>query len=239
MRNVRERLKFIKPLEPIQVETPPVSDDWLHEIKYDGFRTQLIRDWAGVRAFSRNGHDWSQRYWPIVTAAEKLPAESFIIDGEMIAPDPDGRPNFHEMHSRMTWNAELLAFVAFDLLYLNGEHVRVLPLIERKAKLWDLIKPAKGIIQYSDHVDGNGAAFFEGVEKMGLEGMVSKRRTSSYRSGKQDFWVKTKCWEVGTFELWGVKREPGKPAVGIVARDGKYAGSPTITLPKQLRDRLE
>lgn len=122
MRNAGDRLKFIKPLEPIQVETPPVSDDWLHEIKYDGFRTQLVRDWAGVRAFSRNGHDWSQRYWPIVTAAEKLPAESFIIDGEMIAPEPDGRPNFHEMHSRMTWNAELLAFVAFDLLYLNDEH---------------------------------------------------------------------------------------------------------------------
>ncbi|WP_245430734.1 hypothetical protein [Mesorhizobium sp. WSM3868] len=93
---------FIKPLEPIQVE-PPVSDDWLHENKYDGFRTQLVRDWAGVRAFSRNGHDWSQRYWPMVNAAEKLPAESFIIDGEVIAPDPDGRPNFHAIHSRMTW----------------------------------------------------------------------------------------------------------------------------------------
>ncbi|TIM67504.1 MAG: hypothetical protein E5Y52_11405 [Mesorhizobium sp.] len=61
-----------------------ISDDWLHEIKYDGFRTQLIRDWAGVRAFSRNGYDWSPRYWPSVTTAEKLPAESFIIDGEMI-----------------------------------------------------------------------------------------------------------------------------------------------------------
>ncbi|WP_245457273.1 MULTISPECIES: hypothetical protein [unclassified Mesorhizobium] len=74
------------------------------------------------------------------------------------------------MHSRMTWNAELLAFVAFDLLYLDGEHVRALPLIERKARLWNLIRPAKGIIQYSDHVEGNGAAFFEAVEKMGLEG---------------------------------------------------------------------
>ncbi|RWH31150.1 RNA ligase family protein [Mesorhizobium sp.] len=233
------RLSFVKPLEPVQVETPPISNDWLHEIKYDGFRTQLVRDWAGAGAFSRNGHDWSQRYWPIVNAAEKLPAESFIVDGEMIAPDPDGRPNFHQMHSRMVWNAEQLAFVAFDLLHLNGQDLRSLPLIERKAKLWELVKPAKGIIQYSDHVEGNGAAFFEAVEKMGLEGMVSKRRESPYRSGKVDSWVKTKCWEVGTFELWGVKREPGKPAVGIVARDGKYAGSPTITLPKQLRDRLE
>ncbi|RWH30680.1 MAG: DNA ligase [Mesorhizobium sp.] len=185
---------------------PPVRDDWLHEIKYDGFRTQLVRDWAGVRAFSRNGHDWSARYWPIVQAAEKLPAKSFIIDGEMIAPEPDGRPNFHEMHSRMTWNAEQLAFVAFDLLYLDGEHVRVLPLIERKAKLWNLIKPARGIIQY--------------------------------RSGKQDFWVKTKCWEIGDFELLGIKREPGKPAAAIMARDGRYAGAAAVTLPAGVRERL-
>ncbi|RUV82481.1 DNA ligase [Mesorhizobium sp. M1A.F.Ca.IN.022.07.1.1] len=232
-------MSFVKPLEPVQVETPPVSGDWLHEIKYDGYRTQVILDWAGARAFSRNGHDWSKRYWPIVNAAEQLPAESFIIDGEMISPDPDGRPNFQAMHSRMTWNAEQLAFVAFDLLYLNGDHIRALPLIERKARLWNLIKPAKDIIQYSDHVEGNGDAVFEAVEKMGLEGIVSKRRTSSYRSGRQDFWLKTKCWEVGTFELWGVKRELGKPTVGIVARDGRYAGSPTITLPRHLRDRLE
>ncbi|TIS70490.1 MAG: DNA ligase [Mesorhizobium sp.] len=234
----RVRLSFVKPLEPVQVETPPVSGDWLHEIKYDGYRTQVILDWAGARAFSRNGHDWSKRYWPIVNAAEQLPAESFIIDGEMISPDPDGRPNFQAMHSRMTWNAEQLAFVAFDLLYLNGDHIRALPLIERKARLWNLIKPAKGIIQYSDHVEGNGDAVFEAVEKMGLEGIVSKRRTSSYRSGRQDFWVKCKCWDVGDFELLGIKREPGKPAAAIMARGGRYAGTAAVTLPRGLRERL-
>ncbi|MDX8513506.1 RNA ligase family protein [Mesorhizobium captivum] len=244
MRNAQEgqkfeRLKFIRPLEPVQVETPPVSDDWLHEIKYDGFRTQLILDWAGARAFTRTGIDWSKRYWPIVDAAEKLPAKAFIIDGEVIAPEPDGRPNFHAIHSRMAWHAEGLAFVAFDIMHLDGQDLRALPLIERKARLWNLVKPAKGIIQYSDHVEGSGAAFFEAVEKMGLEGMVSKRRESPYRSGKLDFWVKTKCWEIGTFELWGIRREPGKPAAAIVARDGKYAGSPVITLPKQLRDHLQ
>ncbi|TJX49772.1 MAG: DNA ligase, partial [Mesorhizobium sp.] len=73
-----------------------------------------------------------------------------------------------------------------------------------------LVKPAKGIIQYSEHVEGGGAAFFEAVEKMGLEGMVSKRRESPYKSGKIDAWVKTKCWELGEFELLGIRREPGK-----------------------------
>lgn len=163
---------------------------------------------------------------------------AFIIDGEMIAPDPDGTPNFHEMHSRMASNAEQLAFVAFDILYLDGQDLRALPLIERKAKLWHLVKPAKGIIQYSDHVEGGGAAFFEAIVKMGLEGMVSKRRESPYRSGKLDFWVKTKCWEIGDFELLGVKREPGKPAAAFVARNGCYAGTAAVTLSQRMRERL-
>ncbi|TIR24046.1 MAG: DNA ligase [Mesorhizobium sp.] len=238
MRNEEPRLKFIKPMEPRLVMEPPLSDDWLHEIKYDGFRTQLTRDWAGVRAFSRNGHDWSKRYWPVVDAGEKLPAKSFIIDGEMIAPEPDGRPNFHAMHSRMTWNAEQLAFVAFDILHLDGRDLRALPAIERKAILWGLVKPATAIIQYSQHVEGGGDAFFDAVDKMDLEGVVSKRRESAYRSGPTDAWVKIKCWEIGEFELLGIKREEGKRTEAIVARNGKYAGSPAISLTKEIRERL-
>ncbi|MFK0688175.1 DNA ligase [Mesorhizobium sp. IMUNJ 23033] len=232
------RLKFIKPLEPVLVLEPPVSDDWLHEIKFDGFRVQLILDWAGARAFTKNGHDWSKSYWPIVAAVEKLPAKSLILDGEVIAPDPDGRPNFHQMHSRMAWNAELLAFVAFDILHLDGWDLRSLPAIERKAMLWDLVKPADGIIQYSQHVEGGGAEFYAAIDKMGLEGMVSKRRGSPYHSGPSDIWVKTKCWEIGDFELLGIKREPGKPPQGIMARGGKYAGSATVALTKEMRERL-
>ena len=238
MRSDRERLKFIKPQEPILVEVPPVSDDWLHEIKYDGFRTQLILDWAGVRAFNRTGIDWSKRYWPVVNAAEKLPAKSFIIDGEMIAPDPDGRPNFHQMHSRMAWNAELLAFVAFDILHKDGKDLRGLSAIERKAILWDLVKPADGIIQYSQHVEGDGAAFLAAVDKMGLEGMVSKRRGSPYRSGVSDSWVKTKCWDVDDLDLIGVKREAGKQTEGLFAKDGKYVGKAVIATTRAIKDLL-
>ncbi|MBZ9705406.1 DNA ligase [Mesorhizobium sp. ESP7-2] len=238
MRNAAERLKFIKPQEPILVLEPPLSDDWLHEIKYDGFRTQLILDWAGARAFTRTGIDWSKRYWPVVDAAEKLKAKSFILDGEMIAPEPDGRPNFHAMHSRMAWNAELLAFVAFDIMHLDGQDLRALPAIERKAILWEMVKPADGIIQYSQHVEGNGAAFYAAADSMNLEGIVSKRRTAPYHAGKGDSWVKTKCWDVAEFELLGIKREPGKITEAIVARGGKYAGSPAIAMTKQIRERL-
>lgn len=238
MRNDGHRLRFIKPQEPRLVLEPPVSDDWLHEIKYDGFRVQLILDWAGARAFTKNGHDWSKRFWPVVNAAEKLPAKAFIIDGEMIAPEPDGRPNFHQMHSRMTWNAELLAFVAFDILHQDGEDLRPLPAIERKAILWDLVKPADGIIQYSQHVEGGGAAFYEAAEKMGLEGIVSKRRGSPYRSGDSDAWGKTKCWDVDDLDLIGVKREAGKQTEGLFAKDVKYVGKAVIATTRAIKDRL-
>ncbi|WP_032900953.1 RNA ligase family protein [Mesorhizobium ciceri] len=239
MGNAADRLKFIKPQEPVLVLEPPVSDDWLHEIKYDGFRTQIILDWAGARAFTRTGIDWSKRYWPIVTAAEQLKAKSFILDGEMIAPEPDGRPNFHAMHSRMAWNAELLAFVAFDILYLDGEDLRPRPAIERKAILWDLVKPAKGIIQYSQHVEGGGADFYEAAEKMGLEGMVSKRRSSPYRSGaKDEAWLKIKCWDIGDFDLIGIKRKTGEWTEGLFARDGKYVGKAVIATTDAIKDRL-
>src|SRR4029079_10542638 len=111
-----------------------------------------------------------------------------------------GRPNFHEIHSRMAWNAELLAFVAFDILHRDGQDLRTLPAIDRKAILWELVKPADGIIQYSQRVEGGGAAFYEAAEKMGLEGIVSKRRGSPYRGGKDEAWVKVKCWDIGEFE---------------------------------------
>ncbi|MEI9410697.1 RNA ligase family protein [Mesorhizobium salmacidum] len=239
MRNAADRLKFIKPQEPVLVETPPVSDDWLHEIKYDGFRTQVILDWAGARAFTRTGIDWSKRYWPIVTAAEQLKAKSFILDGEVIAPEPDGRPNFQAIHSRMAWNAELLAFVAFDIIHMNGEDLRQLPTIERKAILWDLVKPAEGIIQYSQHVEGGGAAVFEAAEKMGLEGIVSKRQGSPYRSGaKDEAWVKTKCWDMADLDLIGIKRKAGQRTEGLFAREGKYVGKAVIAATDVIKDRL-
>lgn len=232
------RLRFIEPQSPLLVETPPQSDDWIHEIKYDGFRTQLILDWDGARAYTKSGADWTKRYWPVVAAVERLPARDLILDGEMIAPEPDGKPNFHAIHSRIVWNAELLAFVAFDILWLNGKDLRGLPAIERKAILWDLVKPADGVIQYSQHVEGGGADFYKAVDGMGLEGMVSKRRSAPYRSGKGDSWVKIKCWELGEFELLGVKREPGKRTEAIVAKNGRYAGSPAISMTRDIRERL-
>ncbi|TIN83073.1 RNA ligase family protein [Mesorhizobium sp.] len=234
----RDRLRFIPPQLPRLVEEPPVSDDWIHEIKYDGYRTQVIIDWDGARAYTKTGVDWTSRYWPIVAAAERLGARSAIIDGEVIAPIASGAPDFHALRSAMTWNAERLAFVTFDILHLDGRDLRALPTVERRAILWDLVKPADGAIQFSQHVDGHGKKFFEGVERMGLEGMVSKRRGAPYRSGESDAWLKIKSYEFSEMELLGVKREQGKPAMALVGRGGKYVGSAFITLGGEMRERL-
>ena len=103
--------------------------------------------------------------------------------------------------------------------------------------------PASGwlaisIIQFSEQVEGGGAAFFQGVEKLGLEGMVSKRRGAPYRSGESDAWLKIKCYEFSELDLLGVQREPGKPARALMGQGGKYAGSAFITLPNDVRERL-
>ncbi|RWM84300.1 MAG: DNA ligase [Mesorhizobium sp.] len=233
-----DRLKFIPPQEPLLVEEPPTSDNWIHEIKYDGYRTEIIIDWDGARAYTKTGIDWSKRYWPIVAAAEQLGARSAILDGEVIAPNPKGYPDMAALRAALSWNAERLAFVAFDILHLNGEDLRRLPTIERRAILWDLVKPAEGAIQFSQHVEGGGAEFFKAVEEHGLEGMVSKRPNSSYRSGESDAWVKTKCFAMKELEIIGVKRDPGRPAMALMADKGRYVGSAFITIPGEMRKRL-
>ncbi|WP_292163942.1 DNA ligase [Mesorhizobium sp.] len=238
MRNAHERLKFIRPLKPGRDAT---SQRRLAERDQVGrFRTQIILDLAGARAFSRNGFDWSTRYWPIVATAEKLPARAFILDGKMIAPEPDGRPNFQQMHSRMTWNAEQLTACIRGFRHSAPRRPGSSLAASDRAQ-GEAMGPGQtrqGDLQYSEHVEGGGAAFFEAVEKMGLEGMVSKRRGSPYKTGKLDSWVKTKCWELGEFELLGIRRESGKPAAAIMTRNGRYAGAAAVTLPSGLRERL-
>lgn len=152
-----ERLGFMKPQEPILVEVAPISDAWLHEIKHDGFRTRLVLDWAGGRAFTKAGHDWSRRYWPIVAALEKQPAKALILDGEMIAPGTDGLPNFHEI-TRASPGTPNCSRSSRSTACTGT--ARICARCRRSiARRWELVRPADGIIQYSQHVEGGGLAF--------------------------------------------------------------------------------
>ncbi|MER9644931.1 MULTISPECIES: ATP-dependent DNA ligase [unclassified Mesorhizobium] len=237
-------LKFIKPMEPELVDTPPQGDEWLHEIKFDGYRTQIIKDENGIRLFTKNGYDWTGRYIELAGEAEAIEAESFIIDGEAITVNEAGLSDFHALQSAVTRRkpSRDLYLVAFDLLHLNGHDLRNMPVEDRREILQALI-PAVGRIQVSKAMPGTGDAVYHLVDKAGLEGMVSKRKDSIYRSGPTMNWRKIKCYAEKEMDIIGVQREAGKPAMVLMADKGQYAGGAFVAFKadkrRQLWDRVQ
>ena len=143
-----------------------------------------------VRCFTKNSHDWADRFPAIVEAALRLKATSFLIDGEAVILGEDGTSDFKALRTRSS-EAVLLAF---DLLEVDGNDLRELPLIERKKQLRRLIGTSKRrrAIQYVDHIKGDGPAVFRHACSLGLEGIVSKRMDAPYRSGPSKTWLKSK-----------------------------------------------
>ena len=179
---VRRPSGFIEPCQPSKVARPPSGPLWVHEIKHDGYRLMVRRDGARVRCFTRNGHDWADRFPAIVDAALRIKASSFLIDGEAVVVSDDGRPDFHALRTRRTGHAVVL--YAFDLIEHDGDDLRKLPLIERKRRLVKLIgKSQRRAIRFVEHLTGDGPTIFHHVCRMGLEGIVSKRTDAPYRSG--------------------------------------------------------
>lgn len=232
------RLEFIPPQLPSLVAKPPEGADWIHEIKYDGYRTQLIVQNGTCRAYTRNGHDWSAKYKRICSAALDLGASTAILDGETIILGETGHPDFKALRHAIVAHQERLVFVAFDLLYLNGHDLRRMHLIERRELLEDLVSD-EGAIQFSHSHEGNAAAFFAQVDRMGLEGMVSKRAASTYVSGRSTAWLKAKCFDEAELEVMGVVRRPGQATQAILAdREHRYVGKAAVTLVNAQRERL-
>lgn len=221
------------------VDKPPEGDGWIHEAKFDGYRSQIVRDAEGVHIFTRNGLDWTSKYRDLAKAAASLDVESAIIDGEIIVLNDAGRSDFAALRKAITRRQQDLYFVAFDLLHLNGHDLRDMPLEDRREILAEMI-PDGGRIQFSQALPGTGAAVFHLLDKAGLEGMVSKRRDSGYRSGNSTAWLKTKAYSTDEYELLGVEREAGKPAFALMAErgTGRYVGSAFITLNREMRERL-
>ncbi|MCA0025455.1 MULTISPECIES: ATP-dependent DNA ligase [unclassified Mesorhizobium] len=239
MRNAGERLKFIPPMEPELVDTPPEGDDWLHEVKFDGYRTQVIKDAGGIRLLTRRGHDWTGRYKVLAEEAAAIEAETFILEGETIMINEAGLSDFHALQaavSKRTPSRDLY-LVAFDLLYLNGHDLRDMPVEDRREILHAMI-PAGGRIQFSEALPGTGAAVYHLVDQAGLEGMVSKLKTSVYRSGPTMNWRKIKCFDEKEMDIIGVQRERGKPAMVLMADKGHYKGGAFVTFKADKRQRL-
>jgi bifunctional non-homologous end joining protein LigD len=173
----------------------PNGAEWLHEIKFDGYRLICKVNRGKAMLITRRHQDWTHRYRLVATAAAELPVNSVVLDGELVALLTSGVSSFQALQNagKLGSNAKLVYFV-FDLLYLDGYDCRPLPLEQRKERLKGLLAEAhSSVIQYSDHFDENGAAFLKESCRAGLEGIISKRRDRPYVSGRSGDWVKIKC----------------------------------------------
>jgi bifunctional non-homologous end joining protein LigD len=173
---------------------PPLGDDWVHEIKFDGYRIQLRVENDVVTLRTRKGHDWTEKFRAIAAAAARLPDS--IVDGEVVALDDGGAPNFAALQAALSDNrTQNLVYFAFDLLFDHGEDLRLRPLSERKERLNRLLaknRVAKSI-RYVGHLSDAGDAVLRSACRMHLEGIISKKLTAQYRSGRTESWVKSKC----------------------------------------------
>jgi bifunctional non-homologous end joining protein LigD len=167
MPKVRPRSAFVAPCIPTRALKPPAGPEWVHEIKHDGYRLQVRRDGDVVRLFTRKGYDWSDRYPAIAVTAMKLRAQSFTLDGEACVCGPDGVTVFDDLHRRGTVREAML--YAFDLLGLDGEDLRGVPLSDRKKRLARLVGRRRIGIVLSDHTDEDGATIFRHACRMGIE----------------------------------------------------------------------
>lgn len=182
------------------------GDQWLFEIKHDGFRVLAIRDGGAARLFTRNGYDVSRQHGHITDRLNELATERFVLDGELVVLDDDGRSNFAKLaHGRSGSH-----YYAFDILMLGNNDLRGLPLSERKPILKALVGACEPV-RYTDHVVGIGREFFDVVKQAGLEGMVAKRRSSKYSGALSDDWLKVKCLRTHDFIVGGWILDGGRP----------------------------
>jgi bifunctional non-homologous end joining protein LigD len=169
----------------------PSGPEWLHEIKYDGYRLRLERDGKGVRLMTRGGYNFADRYPWIVEAARKLRETRFVIDGEAVVLGVDGIADFDALHSRK--HDDEVQLYAFDIPALDGEDLRRLPLSMRKTNLARLLaRRPEGIFVAPFEQGEIGPDLFRAACEMGLEGLVSKRRDRPYQGGRSKYWVKVK-----------------------------------------------
>ncbi len=203
---------FIKPALAEQLRRPPKGGEWIHEVKFDGYRVQIHVANDAVKVFTRRGYDWTSRFKKIATDAWRINARSAIIDGEVVAPAADGVSDFSVLQEEIrAKRSDKLVMYAFDLLYLNGNDLRAVSLEHRKERLRELVRKTE--ILFSDSFEAEGAAIFARACEMGIEGIVSKRKGSRYRSERTNDWIKSTCRQRETLVI-----------VGYAVRENRFDG---------------
>jgi len=185
------------------VDHVPAGTNWLHELKYDGYRTLIAIGGGDARAYTRSGLDWTDRFASLLTEAVSLDVGSALIDGEAVVRLPDGRTSFQALQGALKDNPDAIEYYAFDLLEIDGEDLAGLPLTERKDRLAELIGSGTGRIHYSDHIVGNGEKLLDNFCGAGLEGVISKRADARYTGARSGTWTKTKCIRRQEFVIVG------------------------------------
>ena len=200
---------FIVPSAPVLAKSPPVGPEWLHEVKFDGWRAQLHLAGDEVTIYTRNGNDVTRRFRPIAAAVGALPARSAIIDAEIVVCDDDDRPSFGAL---MVGKQTALCAWCFDLMEVNRHNLRTEPLDSRRERLRQLLIDAGNrLLRFSDDFT-DPQKLLAAADRMGLEGIVSKRRDQFYRSGNNASWVKVKtaAWRAANrerYKLFEKKRQ--------------------------------
>jgi len=210
--------RFVRPQLATLVEKPPNGDEWLHELKFDGYRMLCHLNRKEVTFWSRNGKDWTERFPNVAKAVNGLGVSTAILDGEIVAIDKAGRTSFQKLQQSFGSTGDAgLAFHIFDVIYLEGFLLTRIPLIDRKETLAKLLKSQtkRSPLRYSDHVKGNGAAFFKQACDYGIEGIVSKLANSFYDSTRSKSWLKVKCLRRQEFVIAGYTiSDKGLPGFG-------------------------
>jgi len=240
---------FEQPQLAMLVDEVPPGDNWLFEYKYDGYRLLIATGTGAATAWTRNGKDWSDKFRALVKAAAKLPA-GCLIDGEAVALDEKGKPNFQLLQSTLKdQRGANLAFFAFDLLIDRGEDIRRLPNIERKDRLKSLLAGVHPPILFGDHVLGRGEELFREICKAGGEGLIAKRADATYRGDRSKNWLKVKCIQRQEFVIVGWSesdKRRGFRSLLLASRDkkaltyvGKVGTGFNAQLIEDLMERME
>ena len=217
-----------KPQLADTADAPPTGKGWLHELKYDGYRTLVFFDQGQVRLITRKGHDWTARYSALAKAFAKLPCKTALIDGEVVVQDPRGVTSINLLEQALSdGDSHSMTYFAFDLCHLDGFDLSAVPLIQRRTALEGLIAPLideRSPIQFSDHVLGDGAPLFAQASRMGLEGIVSKKADARYVQSRSASWVKVKRVDIGAFVVIGFLSNLPRTASSLILaeeRDGE------------------
>ena len=196
--------EFIQPQLATLVSSVPRGDEWLHEIKFDGYRILCRLDTGKARFLTREAQDWSHRFGALSHIAEQLRSHRLLLDGEVVALDAQGVNDFQLLQNSLREGVSgNLVYYVFDLLHLDGKNLISTPLVERKEQLEKVIPPGADSLRYSEHWIGKGDELLRKACSMGLEGIISKRKDEPYRSGRGKDWLKIKCVKSQEFVIGG------------------------------------